>query len=352
MGKARVLIDAWLDRNLPVLPDPKLDRAARIALVRQYGDFSTAWLSAVQPGLRYFGGPAGYLAYGMKMGQVIALGDPVAAPDAKVKLLADFLALAPCSMFVEISVSTALALQTMGRQVALFGFDTELELTPETFSGSMMKSIRYRESWNKTQGFSIKEIKSPDEACALAGQFNEAWRKTRVVGRREMGFINRQLDFGQHDDPVRRFFLFDKDGAPEAFIVFEPMFRHGRLSGYVTALKRRKPTASAYAEMGLTKSCADIFQAEQIEVLSLGLAPLAGWDNHQAGHDFNQNRLFCRLLEMIGTARISNGRLFNFRNQAAFKRRFHGAETPRYIAHKPGFPVVATLAFARLTRMI
>jgi lysylphosphatidylglycerol synthetase-like protein (DUF2156 family) len=352
MGKARDLIDGWLDRKLPVLPDAKLDRAARVALVRQYGDFPAAWLSAVQPGLRYFGGPEGFIAYGVKMGQVVAMADPVAAPEDKANLIADFIAAAPCSMFVEVSVNTAFVLQNMGLQVSLFGFDTALKLTPETFRGSKMKSIRYRESWNKTQGFVIKEIADPDEAHALANQFNEAWRKTRVVDRREMGFINRQLDFGQHDDPVRRFFLFDKDGAPAAFIVFEPMFKDGRVSGYVTALKRRTPDASAYAEMGLTKACADIFQNEQIEVLSLGLAPLAGWDNHEAGHDFNQNILFSRLLQMIGTTNITNKKLFNFKNQAAFKRRFHGSEQPRYIAYKCGFPIMATLAFARLTRMI
>ena len=352
MAKVRDLIDGWLDRKLPTIPDANLDRAARIALAHQYGDFSAAWLSTVQPGLRYFGGPDGYIAYATKMGEVVALGDPVTAQGIKAKLIKDFIAVAPRAMFVEISIEAANILHDLGRQIALFGFDTALTLTSDMFAGGKMKSIRYCETWNRSQGFSVAEVADPNEALALANQFNDAWRKTRVVGRREMGFINRQLDFGQADDPVRRFFLFDKNGAPEAFIVFEPMFNDGKVSGYITALKRRTPNASAYAEIGLTKTCADIFQAENLSNLSLGLSPLAGWDKHEASIRFDQNTLFRRCLQTIGTKDIANQKLFNFKSQSAFKRRFRGSEHPRFIAHSRGFPAMATLAFARLTRMI
>ncbi|WP_312860698.1 hypothetical protein [Neoaquamicrobium sediminum] len=78
MRSLRLAFDAMMDARAAPLEAAGPDKAARLALVQRHGDFSQAYSTAVQEGLRHFGDGHGYIAYGAKMGSRIALGDPVA----------------------------------------------------------------------------------------------------------------------------------------------------------------------------------------------------------------------------------------------------------------------------------
>jgi lysylphosphatidylglycerol synthetase-like protein (DUF2156 family) len=348
MGKIRDRIDGLLDTRLPNIPLADLSRDERIALVRRHGDFSTAWTSAVQTDLRYFGGADGYLAFATKMGEIAVLGDPVIAADRRRVFLQSFLAVAPRASFAEISEAVAGELADLGHGVSRIGVDPVLHLNARTFDGGDMKSIRYADRWLEKNGYRVEEISDPAAALSLAERFNESWRRSRVVRKREMGFINRQLGFGEAGDLIRRFFVFDANGAPICWILFDPMLSGGTVTGYVTALKRRIPDAPPYAELGLTKRCAEIFRDEGAQKLSLGLAPLAAL----GPSGFWELSLYRAMLRLLGDSGLANRKLFNFQAQAVFKRRFHGVEDGRYFAYSRGFPLMPTIALARLTRMI
>src|SRR5262245_30776113 len=79
----------------------------RLELVREHGDFTLAYGTAVQPGLQYFGDEHGYISYDCRWGYTFVLGDPVAAPQDRERLIQKFVAQRPRVAFCQISPTTA-----------------------------------------------------------------------------------------------------------------------------------------------------------------------------------------------------------------------------------------------------
>ena len=74
---------------------------------------------------------------------------------------------------------------------------------------------------------------------------------------------------------MRRFLLLGPDRRISALIDCDPLFRDGNVRGYTTAFKRKRPDATAHAEVGLTKFMVDRMREEGAAVVTLGLSPLA-----------------------------------------------------------------------------
>jgi lysylphosphatidylglycerol synthetase-like protein (DUF2156 family) len=162
-----------------------------------------------------------------------------------------------------------------------------------------------------------------------------------------MRFLNRRLP--EREEPgTRLFFLDDPAGKPVAFIVFDPLFEKGRIVGYVTALKRRLEEAGSYAELGLTKYAIDVFKAEKLREVRLGLSPLLVDQPSPFQDDPLLRTVFRRLYASDWVNRTS----FNLAGQAAFKRRFHGQEEPVFVATKGGLGIAKTLAVLRLSKIV
>src|SRR5688572_27817092 len=66
--------------------------AQRLELVREHGDFSLAYTTAVQSGMQYFGDARGYIAHDSRFGYTFVLGDPVAAPQDRERLIRQLVA--------------------------------------------------------------------------------------------------------------------------------------------------------------------------------------------------------------------------------------------------------------------
>lgn len=343
----RRALDARSQARIAAIPAASLDLADRIELVKRHGDFSLAYSSAVQPDLRRFGDHDGYIAYAAKMGSVIALGEPVAAPGRRAALIDAFVAAAYRPCFAEISDETARHLSARGYRVARMGIDTALDLQNYDFSGKRKETVRYSERWLDKNGYAIVEEKDFPDAEAAVAALSTAWRASRIVKRREMAFLNRPFPTGP-DPWSRRFLLRDPQGAVVALLYFDPLFRHGEVIGYLTAFKRKRPETTSHAEIGLTKRAVDIFAAEGREVVMLGLSPLAS----PGPSGFEENAVFRWLLGRLYDSRAVNARVFNLKGHAAFKRRFHGREIPRYFAWAAGSPFVHFLSLLRLSKAV
>jgi lysylphosphatidylglycerol synthetase-like protein (DUF2156 family) len=345
MRLLRKSVDGLLERSAARLPPCPLDLDARLALFRRFGDFSIAYSTAVQPGLRHFGDTDGYIAYGAKMGSVMALGDPVAEAGRKAGLIADFVEAGGQPCFAEISQETAAILAPLGYRIARMGIDTVLDLDSYDFNGGTKKKLRYATTWLDNNGYRVvEENELPDVAGAVAALSDE-WRRTRIVSRREMAFINRPFPEGP-DPPMRRFLLQDADGRLVALVYLDPLYRDGRPIGYMTAFKRKLPDATAYAELGLTKHIAELFKAEGLECLMLGPSPLAGL----GPSGFAESATFRWLLARLYASRAVNDRVFNVRGHADLKRRFRGREVQRYFAWRRGSPYLHFIAMLRLCK--
>jgi lysylphosphatidylglycerol synthetase-like protein (DUF2156 family) len=310
------------------IPRYELTYVERLALVRRHGDFSLAYSTAVQKGLRYFGDADGYIAYGTKMQYHFALGDPVVHPPDRPHYIRRFVEAAGEPWFVQVGEQTARVLAGLGYRVNRLGIDTRLILPDHDFSGKRNETVRYSERWLLKKGFSFAE--GPvflDEIQRLS----ENWRADRIVKRWEMAFLNRP--FADHPGvDMRRFVLHGPDGELVAVLDFDPLFSGGKVIGYTTAFKRKHVDATPHAEIGLTKFAVDRFREQGVSVVTLGLSPLV--DIGPSG--FAESGFWRNAFQRAYDSPWVNRSRFNLQGQAAFKRRFHGAEEPTYLAFRKG----------------
>ncbi|MET0170603.1 MAG: phosphatidylglycerol lysyltransferase domain-containing protein [Aliihoeflea sp.] len=342
---SRKLFDRICDRNLAELPPANLTEADRLALFMQHGDFSLAYSSAVQAGLAHFGDARGYIAHGRKMGSLIALGDPVCAKDDRADLLDAFIDAAKTPCFAEIGRDTAENLAGRGFRVAMIGIDSSLDLASFDFSGKRKETVRYSERWLEKKGYQIAEAENVAGAEEMIAELSARWRQSRIVKKREMSFLNRPL-LETGGPMMRRFVLIEPDGRIGCLVYFDPICRDGEVVGYLTAFKRKLPDTTSHAEIGLTKRAVDTFKAEGRERVMLGLSPLC--DIEPSG--FAESAPFRAMLRGLYRSGAVNRKVFNLQGHAAFKRRFHGREEPRYFAWNAGAPFMHFISLMRLSK--
>lgn len=342
----RLLNDKAAERRWRSVPRIELDLERRLSLVQRYGDFSLAYSTAVQPVLSYFGDTDGYIAFAAKAGSLIALGEPVAQRERRHELIRQFVERSrPC--FADISLETAALLAGMGYKISQIGIETELDVQTHDFSAPNMKKVRYAARWLHNNGFSIVNEEDAPEARDAIHDLSRQWRESRIVNRRETSFLNRPFT-GEPEPLTRRKLLRHADGRFVAMMYFDPIFRDGKVIGYLTAFKRKLPGASPYTELGMTKLAVDKFREEGIITLMLGLSPLA----RHGPSGFSESAALRGLMDRMYRSAYVNENIFNLQGHAAFKRRFHGIETPRFFASGSGSPVIHGLNLLRLSRFV
>jgi len=347
MASFRRLIDDFADRRLPDVPAAALSLSERLAIVGRYGDFSLAYSTAVQEGLSRFGDERGYIAYTAKMGTIFVLGDPVAAPEHREELIRRFVAVAGRPCFVQIERPTAEVLAALGYRINLMGFETSLDLAAHRFQGRRNETVRYSERWLLKNGYTIADSGHDGGQPLDVAMLSRRWREERIVRKREMAFLNRRFTI-EPQPGMRRFVLYTPAGEATALLDFDPMYRDGSLHGYTTFFKRKLPQTTAHAEIGMTKYAADRFREEGVARMTLGLAPIAA-----IGPSGYRESVWLReFLRWAQDSALINRRIFNIKGQAAFRHRFHGEQSPYYIAF--GKPMVAAqlIGFLRACKAI
>jgi lysylphosphatidylglycerol synthetase-like protein (DUF2156 family) len=307
----------------------EIDLEARIRLFRQFGNFTIAWSTVVQPGLKYFGHAGGYLAYASKWGIDFVLGDPVIEASAAGEIVDRFIASCrrkPC--FVNCSGTTARELERQGYYINPMGIDTIIDLPTYDFSGKSKEPFRYAANWLARRGYRIEERDYSELDPRIALGLSEKWRGTRTVKDREVGLLNRP--FVAEDEPgVRKFFLFDERRELVAMVYLDPVYEDGGTIGYSTSIKRRLPDAPVCAEQGIMKHCVEKLKTEGIGDVRLGLSPLCELDHRT----FQRRNPFLQFSFSAGfRAKWLNRWFYNVQGHAAFKKRFRGREEPVYFA--------------------
>jgi lysylphosphatidylglycerol synthetase-like protein (DUF2156 family) len=199
----------------------------RLALVGEHGDFSLAYTTAVQPGLKYFGDQRGYIAYDERLGYTFVLGDPVAAPRDRAGLIEQFVAEHRHVAFCQISHATALLLRECKFLINEMGVDSILSLPDYDFCGQDKKWLRTAEAWTSRRGYTTREESTASVGVEEVESVSLAWRATRTVKKKEVRFLNRPFTTSE-ESGTRRFYFFDPDKRMLAFVYFDPLFRDGR----------------------------------------------------------------------------------------------------------------------------
>ena len=290
-----------------------------------------AWSTVVQPLLSHFGDGAGYIAYRQRWNQTIALGDPVCGKAQAEDLLTRFIASHRHPSFIQISQPIAAILSRQGYRINQMGLDTTIQLQHYEFIGKKKEWLRYAANWTARRGFEVRECDFDQIASSEVESVSEAWRKTRTVKTKEVRFLNRPIVLS--DEPnVRKFFLFDPDGNIVAFVFLDPLFRDGKVFGYVTAIKRRLPDAPIYSEQALMKGIIEQLKQEGVRELRLGLSPCASVE----ASGFAESIWIRKMFQWAYNSSLINRRAYNLSGHAVYKRRFRADEEKVYLASPPG----------------
>jgi len=277
----------------------------------------------------------------------LVVGDPVADTAELDEVIGCFLEKFPKATFAQSSKTTASVLSQHGFYLNEMGVETHLPLATYNFDGKHKERIRYASNWLNRRGYEIIEADFDQIDPNDVKSVSDSWRKSMNYSQKEMGFLNRKIQFVDELD-VRKFFLLDPDQKIVSLFYFDPLYRGGEIIGYSTAIKRRTADCPIYAEQGLMRHAVEKFIAEGKSQVNLGLSPLAWIQNNQ----FKRNPFLHFSFRLAFNSKLINKYFFNLQGHAKYKRHFKGVENPTYYASRSLFNDLKIFRILRLTGII
>jgi phosphatidylglycerol lysyltransferase len=318
------------------------DLARRIAWLKQYGSHPMSF-STMQPDMSYFELPGvGYIAYAQHWGMQFALADPVCAAPQRELLLDRFLDRYPGAVFVQVSKAVVDHLHGRhGYYGTQFGSESKIELAGWSLRGARKQIIRTAVNAARAEGIEIREGGFDHDVKRIS----EAWIRTRRCKNNEIRFLIRPMII-DYREGTRYFYAYAPDsGEAVGFIFFDPIWRDGRLAGYVPNISRSSANFRQGLWYALMAHALEVFREEGVPYVDLGLVPL----QMEAGIEPQESRL---LRKTMGLIRERMDFLYNFKGLEFAKSRFQGRIEKTYCCHRSAMPALAMTAMFRLTRII
>jgi len=301
----------------------------RLRALREYGNFALAYSAAFQPGLDYFGGEEGFLAYKQVGSTAFVLSNPVAPIGGCEDLIRSFVRERSDVCFWQASRPLAKILENIGFCVNEMGTETRIELGGYDFDGPSKRNFRRALNRAACSSYTIAERSVTSLDREELQTVSERWRQTRAVKNREMTFLTRPAILDDEVD-VRKFFTFDHKGSLKAFAFFDPIYQGGDVVGYLCSAKRRLPEADALVGYAMLHRAIRTFQDEGKAILSLGLSPLFGVDDKE----LSSNRLLSFAFRALYRNRLFNRLIYPLQGFALHKGGFCGSAEQTYCAFK------------------
>ncbi len=281
----------------------------------KHGSHSSAY-SSLQEGLDHFVLPGtGYIPYAPSSGITFALSNPLCAVEDYPRLVGSFMDRFPRSAFLHVTPEAARELSAMGFYVNEMGVETELLLGSYDYSGRAKESIRRMIRRARESGVQVVEVSADP---GLEGQLKEVtreWLSTKRVKDREFWFLVRRAVYGGEPD-VRKFIALS-GGRVAGFIFFDPMYRSGRVYGYLAGALRTRPSAHGGTLALIMSRAIETFKSEGVEALSLGLSPFFEVEDSSYRHSVLMKQVFRFLYER-------GGGIYSFKGLSFFKSRYAG----------------------------
>jgi lysylphosphatidylglycerol synthetase-like protein (DUF2156 family) len=322
------------------LPTECISEKLRLQALRKYGNFALAYSATYQKGLKYFGDPAGFLAYKQVGSTAFALANPLAPIECCEQLIRGFVDERNDVCFWQVSRAIARVLEKMGFCVNEMGTETHIELDGYNFDGPRKRNFRKALSRAQSCGYTIAERSVTALNREELKTVSERWRQTRGVKNREMTFLTRPAILDDEID-VRKFFTFDQRGNLQAFAFFDPIYDGGEIVGYLCSAKRRLPEADTLVGYAILHQAIRTFQDEGKAFLSLGLSPLCGIQDKE----LSSNRLLSFGFRAVYRSRLFNQLVYPLQGFAVHKGAFCGSAEQTYCAFTKG------LAMSQLVKM-
>ena len=328
------------DRPKRDLLTDRVSEDVRLRALREHGNFALAYSASFQPGLEYFGGEEGFLAYKQVGSTAFVLSNPLAPIDGCEDLILRFVSEQSDVCFWQVSRPVAKILEKIGFGVNEMGTETRIELDGYEFDGPRKRNFRRALNRAACRCYTIAERSVTSLDREELRTVSERWRQTRGVKNREMTFLTRPAILDDEVD-VRKFFTFDHKGSLQAFAFFDPIYEGGEVVGYLCSAKRRLPEADTLVGYAILHRAIRTFQDEGKAILSLGLSPLCGIEDKE----LSSNRLVSFGFRAVYRSRLFNELIYPLQGFAAHKGAFCGSAEQTYCAFKRG------LALSQLVKM-
>jgi phosphatidylglycerol lysyltransferase len=331
-----------LDRRKSDLPAECVPEIGRLNALRAYGSFALAYSATFQPGLSYFGGEEGFLAYKQVGSTAFVLSDPIAPTGSYENLIRRFMSERSDVCFWQASRPVAQTLAKIGFRVNEMGTETRIELDGYNFDGPRKRNFRRAVKYAASAGYTTAERSVASLNRDELQVVSDRWRQTRGVKNREMTFLTRPAILDDEVD-VRKFFTFDHKGSLQAFAFFDPIYEKGEVVGYLCSAKRRLPEADDLVGYAILHRAIRTFQDEGKAVLSLGLSPLCGIEDNE----LSGNRLLNFCLRGVYRSRLFNKLVYPLQGFAAHKGAFGGSTQQTYCAFARGLTLSQLIKMPR-----
>jgi lysylphosphatidylglycerol synthetase-like protein (DUF2156 family) len=318
-------------RDAARVSSDKPTEKARHRALREYGNFALAYSATFQPGLNYFGGEEGFLAYKQVGSTAFVLSNPLAPIVSCEDLIWSFVDERSEVCFWQTSRPVAKILEKIGFCVNEMGTETRINLNGYGFDGPKKRNFRRALNHADRCSYTIVERSVPSLDRKELQMVSERWRQTRGVKNREMTFLTRPAILDDEVD-VRKFFAFDREGHLQAFVFFDPIYQGGEVVGYLCSAKRRLPEADNLVGYAILHRAILAFQDEGKAILSLGLSPLCGIEDKE----LSCNRLMSFAFRAVYRSRLFNELIYPLQGFAAHKSAFCGSAEQTYCAFKRG----------------
>ncbi len=329
-----------LDSALQPASISTFSHGERVGYLMQHGIHPMAF-SSMQPDMEYFDVPGiGYIAYARHWGMQFALADPVCDPKHFELMLDRFVQRFPSAVFAQVSKAVVDILHRKhGFYGTQFGSESKIPLKDWNLRGSKKQIIRTAINQAKAQGVEIKE--GPFDR--LTKKISESWINTRKCKNNEIRFLIRPM-LMDYKEGTRCFYAY-QNGEAVGFVFFDPIYRDGKVVAYVPNISRACASFKQGLWYPLMTHAMDVFKAEGVEYMDLGLIPLMLADEIEPQES--------KALRMVQSKIYAWGNsLYNFKGLGFAKSRFQGEIVKTYCCHRNALPSIAMLAMFRLTRLI
>ncbi len=322
----------------------------------KHGSHSPAY-SSLQDGLEYFMIPGtGYIPYARaSSGMAFALSNPICSLDDYPALVGAFIERFPRVAFLHVTPEAAGRLAKLGFYMNEMGVETELCLRGFTYRGRYKESMRRMIRRAAEAGLHVCEYDGRPDMETELRKISDEWLSTKTVRDREFWFLVRRAVYEREPD-VRKFVAMER-GRAVGFIFFDPMYRDGRVYGYLASALRTRHGAHRGTLALIMSRAIETFRSDGIEVLSLGLSPFCEVEDSSYRHSLLMKHIF-RFLYERGAG------VYSFKGLSFFKARFGGglcegqmrdsSVTRRkiYFAHRSRLPLRELYESSRLVGII
>jgi lysylphosphatidylglycerol synthetase-like protein (DUF2156 family) len=288
-----------------------------------------------------------YLAYRLRWGVAISIGDPIGSPEARRHCSFEFIrfcqeqGLVPAFFAVEKDLdfyssqsSSPLLKNGKGMKKLQIAENAYLDLPNLQFKGKSWQDVRTALNRAKRDGIRLVEYDpqhTSSQVFAQLAEISKEWLQCKKLP--ELGFTLGDLTTIR-DKSVRTFYALDTKGVVQGFVSWLPIYAG---QGWTLDLMRRRNQGSMQGIMEfLIASAALRFKEEGYFKLSLGACPLA---------PVQAARKLSLLEQLMLRSTSSFNRFYPFQSLFTFKRKFQPTWQPLYLC----YPSTKTLPRVSLT---